>query len=155
VRDALDPGLLTVGRLDGAAATLPGVDHLLLYTYQRKEVVLSSQIAGMQLFATAIRVSATSATEFSRRVFAVFRVDRDRSKGIGRLALTGLLIQEALQARPLGTIAALTAAAGLTPPPATQALLELEKLGIVRETTGKARGRAFAYARYLNALNEG
>src|SRR4051794_8862224 len=47
VRLALDDALLAVGRLDGAAATLPDV-HLLLYTYQRKEAVLSSQIEGTQ-----------------------------------------------------------------------------------------------------------
>lgn len=51
------------------------------------------------------------------------------------------------------TIAALTEATGLTTPTVTQALRELERLGIVRETTGKARGRVFAYARYLDALN--
>jgi hypothetical protein len=35
----------------------------------------------------------------------------------------------------------------------TQALGELQKLGIVRETTGRARGQIFAYVRYLDALN--
>jgi Fic family protein len=47
VRNALDQGLLALGRLDGAAATLPDV-RLLLYTFQRKEAVLSSQIEGTQ-----------------------------------------------------------------------------------------------------------
>ena len=45
VRNALDTALLALGRLDGAAATLPDA-HLLLYTYVRKEAVLSSQIEG-------------------------------------------------------------------------------------------------------------
>jgi Fic family protein len=107
----------------------------------------------LEFFATAIRVSADTATATGRRIFTVFREDRDRLKGIGRQAPTALLIQEALQAKPLGTIAALTQSTGLTTPTVTQALRELEKLGIVRETTGKARGRVFAYARYLDALN--
>jgi hypothetical protein len=34
----------------------------------------------------------------------------------------------------------------------TKALRE-EKLGIVREATGRARGRVFAYSRYLEVLN--
>jgi Fic/DOC family N-terminal len=42
VRNSLDQGLLALGRLDGAAGTLPDA-HLLLYTYVRKEAVLSSQ----------------------------------------------------------------------------------------------------------------
>ncbi|MEP6546103.1 MAG: Fic/DOC family N-terminal domain-containing protein [Gammaproteobacteria bacterium] len=43
VRNSLDQGLLALGRLDGAAGTLPDA-HLLLYTYVRTEAVLSSQI---------------------------------------------------------------------------------------------------------------
>jgi Fic family protein len=39
--------MLSVGRLDGAATTMPDVD-LLLYTFVRKEAVLSSQIEGTQ-----------------------------------------------------------------------------------------------------------
>lgn len=107
----------------------------------------------LEFFATAIRVSADAATATGRRIFTVFREDRDRLKGIGRQAPTALLIQEALQGKPLATIAALTAVTGLTTPTVTQGLRELERLGIVRETTGKARGRVFAYARYLDALN--
>src|SRR3984893_8082038 len=47
VRNSLDQGLLALGRLDGAAGTLPDT-QLLLYTYVRKEAVLSSQIEGTQ-----------------------------------------------------------------------------------------------------------
>jgi hypothetical protein len=42
---------------------------------------------------------------------------------------------------------------GLTTPTVTQALGELQKLGIVSETTGRVRGWIFAYVRYLDALN--
>lgn len=47
VRDALDRALLALGRLDGVSSLLPDV-HLLLYSYVRKEAVLSSQIEGTQ-----------------------------------------------------------------------------------------------------------
>src|SRR6188472_356005 len=47
VQTALDRALLTLGRLDGMVAALPDVD-LLLYTFVRKEAVLSSQIEGTQ-----------------------------------------------------------------------------------------------------------
>jgi len=43
----LDRAMLSLGRLDGAAATMPDMD-LLLYTFVRKEAVLSSQIEGTQ-----------------------------------------------------------------------------------------------------------
>jgi Fic family protein len=107
----------------------------------------------LDFFATAIRVSAEQATATGLRISAVFREDRNRVREMGRQAPTILLVQEALQAKPLATIATLTQSTGFTTPTVTQALGELQKLGIVRETTGRARGRIFAYVRYLDALN--
>lgn len=46
-RDAVDSALLALGRLDGVSSVLPD-SRLLLYTYVRKEAVLSSQIEGTQ-----------------------------------------------------------------------------------------------------------
>lgn len=107
----------------------------------------------LDFFATALRVSAEQATTTGLRISAVFREDRNRVREMGRQAPTILLVQEALQAKPLATIATLTQSTGFTTPTVTQALGELQKLGIVRETTGRARGRIFAYVRYLDALN--
>ncbi|HPW17361.1 MAG TPA: Fic family protein [Candidatus Aminicenantes bacterium] len=45
LREDLDQALVSLGRLDGVAALLPDID-LFLYTYVRKEAVLSSQIEG-------------------------------------------------------------------------------------------------------------
>ena len=47
LRDKLDAALLAVGRLDSVTTLLPDT-HLFLYTYVRKEAVLSSQIEGTQ-----------------------------------------------------------------------------------------------------------
>lgn len=107
----------------------------------------------IEFFATAIRMSAEQATLTGQRVFAVFQEDRNTLRELGRLAPTSLLVQEALQSKPLATIATLTKATGLTTPTVTQALRELERLGIVRETTGRARGRIYSYVRYIEALN--
>jgi Fic family protein len=42
---ALEASVLALGRLDGVSALLPDTSHF-LYTYVRKEAVLSSQIEG-------------------------------------------------------------------------------------------------------------
>jgi Fic family protein len=47
LREALDQALVALGRLDSVSALLPDT-HLFLYTYVRKEAVLSSQIEGTQ-----------------------------------------------------------------------------------------------------------
>jgi len=107
----------------------------------------------IEFFATAIRVSAEQATTTGQRIFTVFREDRTQLRDLGRQAPAALLIQEALQSKPLATIAALTKSTRLTTPAVTQTLRALEQLNIVRETTGRARGRIFSYVRYLDALN--
>jgi len=45
LREVLDQALISLGRLDSVATLLPDID-LFLYTYVRKEAVLSSQIEG-------------------------------------------------------------------------------------------------------------
>jgi len=44
---------------------------------------------------------------------------------------------------------------GLPAVTVNKALGALEGQGIVREITGKKRGRAFAYAEYIKIMNEG
>jgi len=46
-QQSLDRTMFSLGRLDGAATTMPDAD-LLLYTFVRKDAVLSSQIEGTQ-----------------------------------------------------------------------------------------------------------
>jgi Fic family protein len=107
----------------------------------------------LEFFAIALRVSAEQALATARRIFAVFQEDRDRLKALGRRAPAAAMMQEALQTKPLATIAALVETTGLTTPTVTQALSTLEREKIVREITGRARGRVYAYTRYLDALN--
>src|SRR5439155_21962973 len=47
LQDLVSQAMLALGRLDGLAATLPG-PALFIYSYVRKEAVLSSQIEGTQ-----------------------------------------------------------------------------------------------------------
>jgi Fic family protein len=68
----------------------------------------------LEFFATAIRVSAEEAITTGRRIFDVIREDRIRLRQLGRQSPAALLIQEALQSKPLATIAALTKSTGLT-----------------------------------------
>jgi Fic family protein len=106
----------------------------------------------IEFFATAIRVSAEQATLTGRRVIGVFQEDRNRLRELGRLAPSSLLVQEALQSKPLATVTGLTKTTNLTAPTVTLALRELERLGIVQEMTGRVRGRIYSYARFLKAL---
>jgi Fic family protein len=62
------------------------------------------------------------------------------------------MLQEALQAKPVTTVAKLRALTGLTTPTVNSLLRELESREIVKESTGRARDRIYVYRRYLDAL---
>jgi DNA-binding MarR family transcriptional regulator len=57
--------------------------------------------------------------------------------------------------RPVNTIARLAADTGLSVPAVTDSLEAMERLGLVREITGRKRGRVFSYAPYLEVLQQG
>jgi Fic family protein len=111
--------------------------------------------AWLTFFAEAVRETAGQAAQTARLLVEVFRTDRERVRAVGRGSLSALQVHHALQRRPLSNISTLMAATKLTAPTVTKALDLLEKLEIVREVTGRQRNRVFAYARYLDALNEG
>ncbi len=106
----------------------------------------------IDFFAEAIRHSAEVAIETSRRVTQAFQEDRAQLRLVPRMAGSLLMIQEALQAKPVTNVATLRKATGLTTPTINSMLRELESRGIVKESTGRARDRVFVYRRYLDAL---
>jgi Fic family protein len=106
----------------------------------------------IDFFAEAIRHSAEVAIETGTRVTQVFHEDRAQLRAIPRVAGSLLMIQEALQAKPVTTVALLREATGLTTPTVNSLLRELEPRGIVKESTGRARDRVYVYRRYLDAL---
>ena len=91
----------------------------------------------------------------ANRLTTLFKTDRGRLQETGRGASSLLQVHGALQARPLQTIASVAASTKLTIPTVTKALDRLQSLGIVRETTGRRRGRVYAYDEYLRLLSAG
>jgi Fic family protein len=106
----------------------------------------------IDFFAEAIRHSAEVAIETGRRVTQAFHEDRAQLRAVPRIAGSLLMLQEALQAKPVTTVSILKTATGLTTPTVNSLLRELESLGIVKESTGRARDRVYVYRRYLDAL---
>ncbi len=106
----------------------------------------------IEFFAEPIRHSAEVAIETGRRATRVFHEDRTQLRAVPRIAGSLRMIQEALQTKPVATVAALRKATGLTTPTVNSLLSELESLGIVKESTGRARDRVYVYRRYLEAL---
>ncbi|MQA90401.1 MAG: Fic family protein [Gemmatimonas sp.] len=106
-------------------------------------------------FAEAVIETARSAVETAHRATELFQSDLARIHSLGRRASSAAQVHAKLCERPLASIAKLHELTGMSIPTITRGLEALEGLGIVRETTGRRRGRVYAYDRYLQLLNEG
>jgi len=89
------------------------------------------------------------------RIVALFRNDRERISAAGDQTNSMLRIHELLQTHPFVNAAQAQRKTGLSAPTVNKAFEALESLGVVREVTGKQRGRVFAYGAFLDILDEG
>jgi cell filamentation protein, protein adenylyltransferase len=109
----------------------------------------------LRFFAEGVRETAEGAVTTARRLSDLFTSDLERIHTAGRSAGSAARAHAAFRERPLWTIGKLKEAIGLPVPTVTRAIAALERLGIVRETTGRKRGRVYAYDACLQVLSEG
>jgi Fic family protein len=98
---------------------------------------------------------AESATDATRRIVSMIERDRQAIHGMGRGAATAHRVHDRaaryVLIRPSTTAQALE----LTDPPVYNAISRLVEMGILREVTGRQRGKIYVYDQYLSLLNEG
>ena len=111
--------------------------------------------AWLRFFLEGVREVAEAAVATARTASETIRDDRSRIGRQGRRAGSALRVHHSLVERPVGNIARLASRTGLSAPTVAAALRLLESLAIVREITGRQRGRVFTYERYLAVLREG
>lgn len=111
--------------------------------------------AWMEFFLIGVAETAEQAADTGHHLMALFDADRRTIGGFGRSAASVLRVHELLQRRPLLTIRAASKELKLSVPTVTKAFDLMVAAGIVRETTGKRRGRLFAYPQYLLLLDQG
>ena len=72
----LERALLALGRLDGLSTLLPDTS-ILLYTYIRKEAVVSSQIEGIQSSLSDLMIFEAEGTRLLTDLFTIFGVTQE------------------------------------------------------------------------------
>lgn len=109
----------------------------------------------LRFFLEGVIEVSESTTLTTQRVVAMVERDRQTIHSFGRAAATAHRVHD-LATRSV-VIGATVAAQrlGLTGPPVYAAIERLEKAGILREATGKQRGKLYVYNEYLTILNEG
>ncbi|MGB7295699.1 MAG: Fic family protein [Candidatus Aminicenantales bacterium] len=109
----------------------------------------------LRFFVDGVREMAEGAVTTARRLNEVAEEDRKKIGDLGRKASSALRIHEVLQGRPIANIPFLSDKTKISPPTVTSVLDSLQKIGIVKEVTGRKRNRLYAYEKCLDILRQG
>jgi Fic family protein len=109
----------------------------------------------LRFFLEGIVEVAESTTTTTRQLVQMIERDRQTIHGFGRGAATALRVHDL--ASRFVVLRPTTAAQllQLSDPPVYAAVRRLEEAGILREVTGRQRGKLYVYDEYLARLNEG
>jgi Fic family protein len=111
--------------------------------------------AWLEFFLDGVAETANHAFETAARIVELFKADRERIVAESERTGSALRVHELLQRRPFLTAGQLAEHTGLSVPTVNAALVDLQRLDIIEEVTGRKRGRVFGYRRYLAVLSEG
>ena len=106
----------------------------------------------VRFFLECVREAADDGVRVARALHALVGRDRLRIIAHGRPTVTAIQLLERLPSNPVVTVPGASALLGLTAPPTRKAIQLLESLHILREITGRRRGRLYAYEDYLQIL---
>ena len=110
--------------------------------------------AWLRFFLEGITETSENAISVAKRLNALFRDDSLRIRNFSRFKSSGLLVQQALQKRPISTLRSIATETGLSIPAVTNGMFALEQIGIAREITNRKRNRIYSYDQYISILNE-
>ena len=109
----------------------------------------------LDFFLTGIKDTAEQAATAARRILAVFEEHRRKIEALGRPAASVLRVFEHMQRNPIVSIPATAKSIGISAPTVAKSLEHMQRLGMLREITGRQRHRLFVYDTYLAILSEG
>ncbi len=111
--------------------------------------------AWLRFFLEGVEQTAQQAASTASKLMNLATADTEKIKTLGRPAGTALQVHHLLQGQPILSVSLAATRLGLSFPAINSAFAHLEKLGVVREFTGKQRNRLFSYTACLAILTEG
>lgn len=109
----------------------------------------------LRFFLQGVFETAQQAVETTRTVLDLFEQDRERIRGLGRIAGSCLQLHQRLQQKAIVNIPDSARELEINRTTISNCIRRLQELGIVREITGQRRNRLFVYDRYVQILSEG
>jgi Fic family protein len=109
----------------------------------------------IDFFLEGVTETAQQAISATTEVLKLFERDRKRIESLGRAAPSALRVHDYLQKKMVLVVPAAQSDLGLSGPTIRKSLRHLSDLKVVREISGKERGRIYVYQDYLSILQEG
>ena len=109
----------------------------------------------LRFFLEGVIEVAASATETTRLIVAMLERDRQKIHALGRAAATAHRVHDVATSNIVVRPPWVARSLDLTDPPVYGAIERLERLDILREVTGRQRGKLYVYEEYLELLREG
>ena len=109
----------------------------------------------LEFFLDGVAAIAAEAVDSARKLFALVAADRERVLAHPGSSVFSMRLFERLPRLPIVTIASVMKLLDTTKPTAGRTVDALVDAGVLVETTGRKRDRAWAYQRYLDGLREG
>jgi len=109
--------------------------------------------AWLDFFLQGVRDTANQAVRAAGSIDKLFNADKEKIEHFGRGAASALLIYRFAQVNPLFSIKNAAREMKVSFPTASAAIDRMMEAGILRESSGKRRGRLFLYESYLEILN--
>jgi Fic family protein len=111
--------------------------------------------AWLRFFLEGVNEVARSATDTTRRLLGIVNEDRQAIHELGRASGSALRLHELAIREIVFRIPQAAKSLSLSEVTIANTAAHLQRLGIVREVTGRSRNKLFAYGKYLAVLEEG
>ena len=109
----------------------------------------------LEFFLDGVIATSEQGVATAQRLMKLFSEDQAKITALGRPASSALRIFEDLKRSPFLSVPQAAKALGMSQPTIQKSLDHMAELAIVREGTGRRRGRVYEYERYLRILDEG
>ncbi len=109
----------------------------------------------LRFYLEGVEAVSRQATTTAHDLLKMFESHRQKIQTLGKAAATALRLHDLLKERAVVSAALAEKLLKVSFPAASAAISNLEKLGLVKEITGRKKGRAFSYAPYLEILAKG
>ncbi len=107
-----------------------------------------------RFFLGCVQTAAADGVRVAQALHALIERNRSRLLEHKSPTVAAIRLLDCLPSNPVVTVPSASGLLGLTAPTSSKAIGLLQDLGVLREITGKRRGRVYAYQEYLRILTE-